>query len=139
MPEVLEEALPVGTKITMVNSGDVIEVSPGKFTADQVPRAEIARFGFITLMRLPDGNYMPVVKTWGQTLRLTEDLCRNLGLDVSYDTIRRLINGKFLRVRRVAPNSILLELESLYDHLEAVRDPEFWTPERIKRYREPVW
>lgn len=139
MSQTLQESLPVGTKVTMVKSGDIIEIAPGKRMADQVPRADIARFGFVSLCRLPDGNYMPVLKTWGQTVRLTSDLFRDLGLDVSYDTVRRLINGGFLRVRRIAPNSIVLELESLYDHLEAVRDPEFWTEARIKAYREPVW
>lgn len=128
--------LPVGTKVRLVKSGDIIEITPGEFRECKVARGALPRHGYISLMRLADGNYMQVLNSWGETVRLTEDLLRQLGIDISPDTLRRLMNGDFVRWTRPAPNTTLLDLASLHAHLEACRDPDFWTEERVRKYRD---
>ncbi len=52
----------------------------------------------------------------------------------SRDTIYRLSHSGFVTGERQSPRKILIDVESLQAHLEAVREPEFWTPERRRRY-----
>ena len=50
------------------------------------------------------------------------------------DTIYRLYNSGFVTGERQSPRRILIHVGSLQAHIEAVRDPEFWTPEKRLRY-----
>ena len=52
----------------------------------------------------------------------------------SRDTIYRLFHAKFVVGERQSPRKILIDADSLQAHLEAVREPGFWTPERRQRY-----
>ena len=52
----------------------------------------------------------------------------------SLGTIYRLYKAGFIKGERQSPRRILIGVESLQAHLEAVRDPEFWTDERKLRY-----
>ncbi len=52
----------------------------------------------------------------------------------SRDTIYRLFRSGFVTGERQSPRKILIDVESLQAHLEAVRKPDFWTPERRRRY-----
>ena len=117
---------------------DCIEVAPDKYQpADGIiPRDAVPRYGFIQLMRQQDGRYLPTMKSWGETVRMSVDLPETFGLDVDYNTIMRLIKAGFLRAKAIAPNSFLLDLASLWEHLEACSDPDFWTAKRRQQYRE---
>ena len=80
-----------------------------------------------------DGTYAPVpvagryVRLDGRTASLLgfpargeEDRCR-------YDTILRLGRAGFIDVVRVAPNTILLDIDSWYRHLaDCMDDPDRW-------------
>ena len=125
--------------VTLQKTGQVIEIVPGKqVPAPEIPREAVPRYGFVRLMRLNDGTYLPQLQTWGETIRLSSETARDLGLDIHYNTIYRLFNGGFIGGSRISPNTILLDLQSLYDHINATRDPSFWSPERIKRYRQSI-
>ena len=117
---------------------DCIEFAPDKFQPANgiIPREAVPRYGFIQLMRQQDGRYLPTMKSWGETVRMSVDMPETFGLDVDYNTIMRLIKADFLRAKVVAPGSYLLDLASLWEHLEKCSDPAFWTPERRRRYRE---
>ena len=49
-------------------------------------------------------------------------------------SIYRLYNGGFITGERQSPRRILIDVESIQAHLEAVREPEFWNDERRDRY-----
>ena len=48
--------------------------------------------------------------------------------------IYRLYKAEFITGERQSPRKILIDVASLRAHLEAVRDPGFWTVERKLRY-----
>lgn len=52
----------------------------------------------------------------------------------SRDTVYRLFRSGFVTGERQSPRKILIDVASLQAHLEAVREPGFWTPERRQRY-----
>ena len=52
----------------------------------------------------------------------------------SLTTIYRLLRAGFIVGERPSPRKILIAAESLAAHLEALRDPGFWTRERRSRY-----
>ena len=110
-----------------VKTGQTIEVGPGKTVAGiEIPREEVPRYGFRKLMGLPDGTYTPVLQTWSQTGRMGADISQRLGLDLSSDTLRRLIEAEFIQAVQIAPKVYLLDLESVYQHIEACRDRALW-------------
>ena len=52
----------------------------------------------------------------------------------SRDTIYRLFHSGLVTGERQSPRKILIDADSLQGHLEAVRVPGFWTPERRRQY-----
>ncbi len=52
----------------------------------------------------------------------------------SRDSIYRLYRSGFITGERPSARKILIDAESLQDHIEAVKDPEFWTPARRAQY-----
>ena len=50
-------------------------------------------------------------------------------------SIYRLFDAGFIKGERQSPRKIMIHVETLHAHLEAVRDPEFWTNARSDRYR----
>jgi hypothetical protein len=122
----------------LVPSGTTVQLAPGQESRIPVPREAVPRYGMVQLMRQTDGTYLPVLKTWSETVRLTCSLPNDLGLDVSYNTLVRLVTAGFVQGTRIAPETTLIDLESLVAHMEACRDPEYWTPARVQKYREAL-
>lgn len=112
-----------------------VEFAPGQEVDATLPREAVPRFGLVQLMRQADGSYVTVLKTWSETVRLKLDTLPNLGIDVSYKTCRRLIAAGFIEGSFIAPETFIMDLESLYNHVQATRDPEFWTDARKAKYR----
>lgn len=110
------------------------EVAPGQWiqTSQLRPRT----FGVMQLV--PDGQsgrYIPRIKVWGESVRMKLDMSADLGLEgMSGRTIRRLAHAGFVHITAAGPQQSYLDLQSLAEHLEAARDPEFWNPERRRRY-----
>ena len=81
----------------------------------------------------PDGTYAPVpvagryVRLDGRTAALLGFPARGEEERCRYDTILRLGRAGFIDVVRVAPNTILLDLDSWYRHLaDCMDDPDRW-------------
>ena len=123
-------------KIKLVKTGHSVEIAPGSETEVSIPREAVPRYGFVQLMRQNDGSYLPVLKTWSETIRMRSDTPSALGLDISYNTMKRLIVSGFIRGSLIAPDTCLVDLVSLFEHINATRDFEFWTQERIREYRD---
>ncbi|MDD3885374.1 MAG: hypothetical protein PHI35_00700 [Victivallaceae bacterium] len=122
-------------RVKVFGTGETIEVAPGVTTAPlpvvTVPRVAVAR-----LQPVGGGDYRPVVKVLGVWARLTLHLPQELGLKISYSVLRRLALAQFVESRQPSPCCFEINLESLEKHLEACTDPEFWTPEKRRRYIE---
>jgi len=117
--------------------GDTVRIAPGQEVTD-IPRKAIPRYGFVHLMRLTDGSYTPVLKSWNQMCRLSLTITEDLGLDIERTTLLRLIRGGFIQGHYITPSLCLFDLHSLYEHLDACKDPEFWDEKKRKAYQQAI-
>ena len=78
-----------------------------------------------------DGSYRAVPRK-PQDAVTTKDAARLANLPLT--SIYRLYRAGFITGERTSPRRILIHVASLQQHLEAVRDLEFWTEERRLRY-----
>lgn len=128
-------------QLTLIQDGSaartqLVEIAPGQYVAPRIAAEDVPRYGLFKLLRQTDGSIFPVLKHYAQHVRMTHDLCTRLGLEgLSKGSLYRLIQAGFVACKRPTPNVILVDLGSLVEHVEATRDPEFWTPERISRFR----
>ena len=123
--------------VRLIHSDTTLTIAPGQEVVD-IPREAVPRYGFVQLVALPDGTYRPVLKSWNAMVKLTFDLPKQLALDVAHDTLSRLVRAEFISGRYISPSNCLIDLNSLYEHLEACRDPEFWNPQRRARYQQAI-
>lgn len=115
------------------------QVSPGVYETLAVHPDDVPRFGLVWMMRQADGSYLPVLRTHSQLVAMSRELPGQLGLKgLSYRGLLRLIVAEFVGSCRATPGVIMVDLASLAAHLEAARDPEFWTPERRKRFSDAI-
>ncbi len=113
------------------------EVAPGQWAAQTIHPDDVPRYGLVRMMRQADGTYLPILKHHSQYVRMTRELPEQLGLkDLPSRTLYRIIAAGFVAHSRPAPNVILVDLVSLTEHVQAARDPEFWTPMRRKQYSD---
>ena len=78
-----------------------------------------------------DGNYRAVPHRHKKKLTVRE---ATQVTHYSRDSIYRLYRAGFVTGERNSPHKILIDADSLQGHIEAVKNPEFWTPERRARY-----
>ena len=111
-----------------------IQIAPGKTIHVATQEEDVPRYGIFRMVRQSDGSYLPVLKTFETLLKLDEvlDLLRIPGL--SRRTLARLCETGFVDCTRPSPNSQLVDVGSLLAHLQAARDPEFWTSQRRAQF-----
>lgn len=117
-------------------SRNIIPVAPGVSIEDARGKAHVPSLGVVNLVRQKDGSLIPMLRTWKPYVKLTVDLPEKLGLDLTYRTLRTLILAGFVDARAITPRQTLVNVGSLFAHFDAVRDPEFWTPERVKAWED---
>ncbi len=125
----------------LINAGRTVraEIAPGEVVqAKDIPRDALPRYALVRLAWAKDGTAVPLLNHYGQYVRLTEDLARSIGIDISYKTLVRLIEEGFVKAARPAPNTYLVDLASLIEHVRVTMEPGWWTPDRIKRYRRAI-
>ena len=107
-----------------------MELVPGVRVAD-VPPPLIQRVGVCDWQPAGDGTYRPIVRLHDNMVRVSEAV-KITGM--TYLTLRRLICGGFVEGVQVTPGNVQMNMHSYWQHVQACRDPEFWTPERRRRY-----
>ena len=107
------------------------QVSPDQVMSD-MPQSEAPRYTLAKWIPVGDGTFRPRLQTIEVWARM-KDL-PSYGIPLPPETITRLATAGFIEMRKVAPASLMVNLDSLYAHLEACKDPEFWTKERIAKY-----
>lgn len=82
-----------------------------------------------------DGTYSPMVRVKDAWLRVSE--AEKLPLGLSAEVIIKLLRGGFIVGSQPAPNNIIINVNSLLEHIEECsEDPEYWTNERRTRFRD---
>lgn len=133
--------LPVVTHARLVTTGErmpITEVSPGEFIAT-VPRSELPLFAVAELSSDPGGRagrMQARVKVWTAHVRITDHIGERIGVDISPKTLKRLVKTGFVRGSRPTPRMTVIDLSSLFDHLEAAAKPGFWTATRLAQWDE---
>jgi hypothetical protein len=82
-----------------------------------------------------DGTYRPVAKLYERGVSTAE--AEKL-TGISPDTLRRLIRAGFVIGGQPTPGKFEVNLPSLMAHIEATRDPEFWTEARRQKWSEAL-
>jgi hypothetical protein len=111
-----------------------IEVAPGtKVLPVDVRR--IPALGVFEWKSNGDGTYTPYERVKDAWLRVSE--CEMLPLGLSAEVITKLFRGGFIIGSQPAPNNIVIQVNSLLEHIEECsEDTEYWTSERRQRFRD---
>lgn len=117
-----------------------VEFAPGRRLTMDVHVSGVPQFCLCRLSRQPNGTYIPVPVQWASMMRLGKNLATELGLPINEHTLRRLVKAGFVKGYVVAPSTTMVDLVSLYKHLQATRtdldQPCFWTRENLQRWQE---
>lgn len=106
----------------------LLPITPQLQITGPLPAELRPRFGLVVSFRAaPDGSLIPILRTQDEWVRLTESLPRDLGLDISVWTLKRLCRCTIVQWRQIAPGTYEMNLHSLDAHLVGcATDPEYW-------------
>ena len=97
---------------------DVV-ITPGDLAAP--------KYAVCAMQREPNGAYLPVPIAWEDWLPLEPKFLRQLGVNLSRQTLIRLWRNNYIEMRKPSPHSLEIKVESLVKHLRKVtEDPNFW-------------
>lgn len=128
----------------------IVEYAPGQYAAVLGEEA-IPRYGVVRWQHVGKNQWRPQLVGWGRHISLRRffrpsatgnephPLLARLGLDLCYNSVLRLYKNGFITGSMPVPHRILIDIESLSRHLKESSDPDFWTEERIKRYKETIY
>jgi hypothetical protein len=86
-----------------------------------------------------DGRFVPMLRLHATLVKMTSNITEQLGLGITYISLRRLMLAGFVRSVQITPRQYAFDLQSYYQHLNHVaQDPEFWTGKNLKRYKEAI-
>lgn len=98
------------------------------------PPARIPALAVFEWVAKPDGSYVPRQRIEEAYMRLSE--VEKLPLGLTKEVIVKLYRAGFIDGHCAAPNSTMINVISLLEHVEKTRDdPYFWTEKRIAQYR----
>ncbi|GEM_PF-5040509 len=130
---------PPSSEVTVYPVGIKVKVAPDDqltLWPDHLPVPEIGVFEWVAQ---GDGNYKPMIRLHPKLVRMGESTIKELGLGVSYNSLRRLMTGGFVRYVQVTPGNYAVDLQSFYQHIAKVKaDPDFWTGKNLKKYMEAI-
>lgn len=122
-------------KVTIFPTKETVEVAPGEKYVD-LPITLAPKVGIVRWVPVGDGSYKPrlqVMETW---IRVTA--AAQFGVHIKRDTLIRLGVAGFISISQPSPQNTSVSLESLLEHLERCKDPEFWTEARLVKYRRAL-
>jgi hypothetical protein len=113
-----------------------MQLAPGEKFAD-VPPDILPKVGIVRWIPSGDGSYRPKLQVLEIWVRVTH--AHLYGITIPRDTLVRLGNAGFIELSQPSPGHTAVNLDSLLAHIEACKDPEFWTETRQAQYREALW
>lgn len=138
--ETLDEAVAAWVKAAEGTQEVRVWLSPGTPTLVKLPRKQMPSILVGRLLTTNRNDYFFRPMNWPFLMR-AHHLPQRLGICVSDRTVRRLAMAGFVKAVFLAPGCMLIDLQSLYDHMQASSGEDgawWWTPERVARYREAV-
>lgn len=122
---------------TLLPHGTTIPIAPDAITSRllDAPAAVIPRIGVFDWQPAGDGTYRPIVRLHECLVKASE-FAPLVGLN--YLTLHRLLRAGFVEGSQPSPQVILVNATSYFLHQEATKDPDFWTPERRRKYSEVI-
>ena len=93
--------------------------------------APLPCFAPVDFLPLGDGTFKAVPRKPVQVASISTAV-KLTGL--ARQTLWRLYRTKFIKGTQPSPKKILIDMASLYAHIEATKDEEFWTRERRQRF-----
>jgi hypothetical protein len=110
-------------------------ITPHTVRVIRIPQSPPPKYRMIKLV--PTGTGVAQVPVdWSALLKISSALMHELGIEISKDTLQRLIDGGFIKASRIVPGCTLLDLNSLHAHLTAATESAWWTQERRMRYSQ---
>ena len=126
-------------QILLFPQGVKVQVAPDGEFHPWPEHLPVPRVGTMEWVQQPDGSYRPMIHTHPVWIRMKEDITEELGLGLSYFSLRRLMRAGFVRSKQVTPGQYAFDLQSFFRHCAAVQaDPEFWDQKRIKRFMDAI-
>ena len=123
---------PLGLKVRIVPNEQRTEMP----WPDHLPVPQIGTFEWKSQ---GDGTFKPVIRLQPVWVKMHANVTQDLGINITYHSLRRLMTGGFIRQRQITPGQFAFDLQSFFQHCAKVEaDPEFWTGENLKRYMEAI-
>lgn len=118
-----------------------VEFMPGRIA--EMPKHLMQappKYVICKMVKQPSGLYALVPFDWSPMVRMTRELCLQMGLPCSYRILYKLVKGGFVQGLMPTPRLLMIDLASLVDHFQRTRiDAEgerFWTTTRTATFRE---
>jgi hypothetical protein len=131
-PSKMTASTPPATVRVEFMPGRVMELAA--FEAASVPKFVVAK-----LVKQGNGTFALIPQQWSQQVRLTKQLCREMGIQCDRKIIYNLIRAGLVKGTMISPRNTMVDLVSLVEHIQSCQmgagKPVFWTKARIERYR----
>lgn len=124
---------PAGVKIRVAPEGDRVP------WPSHLPLPN--RVGVCEMVEGADGRYSATLRLHSTMIRMKANITEELGLGITYASLRRLMTAGFVKSEQVTPGQYSFCLASYFRHLSAVHaDPEFWAikGKNYRRYMEAI-
>jgi hypothetical protein len=127
----------------------MVQYAPGQWAA-VLGSQPVPRYGIVKFQQVGK-DWRPQFVGWGKKIALRKffipdatgkevhPVMHSIGLDLSYNSVLRLYKNGFITGSMPVPHRILIDIESLNRHLQEASDPDFWTEERVKRFKETIY
>jgi hypothetical protein len=123
---------PTGVRLQVAPGADGLAPWP-----DHIPVP--AMIGVFEMSQQPDGSFRPMIRLHTTWVRMKTNICEELGLGVTYTSLRRLMAAGFVKSKQTTPGQYSFCLQSFHQHCAKVQaDPEFWSGENLRRYMEAL-
>lgn len=112
--------------------GRVMELTP--FESAKVPKFVVAK-----LVKQSNGTFAMIPQHWSQQVRLTNQLCRDMGIQCDRKIIYNLIRAGLVKGTMISPRNTMVDVVSLVEHIQRCQigsgKPVYWTKANTEKYR----
>lgn len=128
----IQKPNPAARPVRIAHTSATVLVAPGERYVD-LPPEHTPRVGIVRMVPVGEGLYKPRLQVIENWIRVTE--AEQFGIFIRRDTLVRLGVAGFIPISQPSPQITAISLEGVLDHIEACKDPEFWTEKRMHIYR----
>lgn len=112
-----------------------IHISPEEAARRVIDAPALPKLGVFRWQPAGDGTYRPIYRIHEPMIK-TVELASLLGL--SNWTLIRLVRSGLVDGAQPSPNIILVNVASYFEHQEATKDPDFWTPAKRAAFSQAL-